>query len=332
MKEKYILVTGGAGYIGLNVVAALLKQGKKVVVVDNLSNSYKSGIEQILKTNKEQCFFCRVDLKKKKELESVFARYDISAVVHLAGKKYVGESFKKTKLYEENNIFATQNLLDTMTKFNVKKIVFSSSITVYGKASGQVDEATMVAPISPYAKHKADGEKMIAKWAKENGTQYVVLRLSNPIGAGENAKFGENSKSSNKGVVPYLVECARFEKQIVLNGNDHPTRDGTTIRDYVFVQDVAEAFKIAVDYGKNEIVNVGTGEEGFTVLEILKSVEKVTKTELDYSFRAKLEGDISKITTNNQKLKKEFGIFPNRDLLLLVKSHYDFVCKCKKGE
>ena len=327
MEKQTILVTGGAGYIGLNVVNELLKNNFKVVVADNLSNSYKGGIDSIVKSSGGNCIFCNVDLKDKQSLEKVFKSHNFLAVIHLAGKKYVGESFKKTTLYEVNNIFATKVLLDTMKKFNVKKIVFSSSITVYGNVLGKVSEEKELAPISPYAKQKAEGEKMIVKWAEKNGSDFVVLRLSNPIGAGEGGKFGENSKSKNKGVVPYLVDCAVQKQKIVLNGNDHPTRDGTTIRDYVFVGDVAKAFAKAVTNGNGQIINVGSGEEGFTVLELLKEVEKATLQKLDYSFRAKLEGDISKITTNNKKLQKEFGIKPTRDLFMMIKTHYDFKTK-----
>ena len=219
-----------------------------------------------------------------------------------------------------------------MSKFNVKKIVFSSSITVYGNVFGKVDENTKLCPISPYAKQKVDGEKMIKDWAKENGAKFVILRLSNPVGAGFDARFGENSKSKNKGVVTYLVDCAIEEKKIVLNGNDHKTRDGTTIRDYIFVEDIANSFAKAVDFERSETIAVGSGEDGFTVLEILKTVEKTTNKKLEYTFRPKVKGDISEITTNNQKLKKVFGIVPNRNIEIHIKSHFDFVCNIKKKE
>ena len=175
MEDKFILVTGGAGYIGLNVVQALLDDGKKVVVFDDFSNSYKKHIEKMLKQNKGALFLCKGDLKKQEEIDRVFLSFPIEAVVHLAGKKYVGESFKKTKIYERNNIFATQLLLDTMNKHSVKKIVFSSSITVYGSAFGQVDENSEILPISPYANHKAQGENMIKSW--ELFLRIWVLRL-----------------------------------------------------------------------------------------------------------------------------------------------------------
>ncbi len=333
MKEKFVLVTGGAGYIGLNVVNALLENGKRVVVFDDLSNSYKRHIENLQKQNKNNLIFCKGDLKNREDIDKVFQKFEIDKVIHLAGKKYIGESFEKTKLYEKNNIFATKILLDTMSKYNVKKIVFSSSITVYGNASGEVDENSNISPISPYATQKAEGEEMIKTWAENSGANFVILRLSNPIGAGFEARYGENSKSKNKGVVPYLVECARNDQKIVLNGNDHDTRDGTTIRDYVFVEDVAKAFAKAVDYEENITMTVGSGESGFTVLEILKAVEKATNKKLDYSFREKREGDVSKLTTNAKSLKEIFGIVPNRNIDFLVKSHFNFVeCEKKKEE
>lgn len=333
MEKEWVLLTGGAGYIGLNVAKALLEQGKNVVIVDNFSNSYKSHLDKILKENKNSLKFYNVDLRDVASTKEVFKSHLFTSVIHLAGKKYVGESFKKTKLYKENNIDATKTLLDMMTKFKIKKIVFSSSITVYGNVKGKIKEDCPLAPISPYAKQKEEGEKMICEWAEKHGGKYVILRLSNPIGAGDEGKLGEHSKSKYKGVVPYLVERAREGGSIVLNGNDHPTRDGTTIRDYVFVEDVAKAFAKAVSYCGSEIINVGTSEEGFTVLEILKEVEKVTMKKLNFSFREKQAGDVSVITTDNKKLKKLFGIIPNRDLTMLIKSHYDFVCKMnKKGE
>ena len=197
--KKTILVTGGAGYIGTNVVNCLLKNGHEVVVVDNFSNSKHAYIDVLKQTYPNKLKVYEADICNKTQLNEVFVCHKINDVIHLAGKKYIPESFEKENEYFLNNITGTQILLELMTAHSVKKIVFSSSIAVYGnKQDVSIKETKAYAPISPYAQQKVDGEKMICKWAKDNQASSIVLRLSNPIGADAELMLGEDSTSGRK--------------------------------------------------------------------------------------------------------------------------------------
>lgn len=332
--KKTILVTGGAGYIGTNVVNCLLKKGYYVVVVDNFSNSFHSHIEDLKQLYPKTLKICDVDICDKVKLNDVFVNDKINGVIHLAGKKYIPESFEKEEEYFLNNITGTQVLLDLMTAHNVKKVVFSSSITVYGnKQDYSIKETKPYAPISPYAQQKVDGEKMVLNWAKQNNSSAVVLRLSNPIGADANLMLGEDSTSGRKGLLPYLIDCARDGQKLVFNGNDHPTRDGTTIRDYVHVMDVAKAFVAAFEADLNksfDVFNIGTSGEGYTVLEVLKQVENIVGFNMDYSFGPKRAGDASVIITNNEKAKEILKYKVTKSLQDMVESQYVFQTNIKK--
>ena len=326
--EKTVLVTGGAGFIGSNVVAELARKKYKVVVVDNFSNSRKKYIKSVQKAFPQLIDLIEMDILNKKKLEDVFAFYQIDVVVHLAGKKYVQESFEKQDEYYLNNITATQILLDVMKNQNVKKLVFSSSITVYGNCKKfPISETKKRNPLSPYAKQKVEGEKLIKAWSKSQGNSAIVLRLSNPVGANVDMMLGEDSITKRQGLVPYLIENGIQNKGLVLNGNDHKTRDGTTIRDYVHVLDVASAFVQAVETGLNksyEICNIGTGGEGFTVLEILNQVEKCLKKKMNYSFGPKKKGDAAIIVSNVNKAKEILKHESKRSLKCMIESQYKF--------
>ncbi len=326
--KKTIMVTGGAGFIGTNVVSLLVKKNYQVVVVDNFSNSYKKHINSLKKLFHENVKLIELDILNQELLSSVFEKYQFDAVVHLAGKKYVQESFEKQDEYYVNNIEATQILLEVMTNHNVKKLVFSSSITVYGNCkSFPINETKSLKPLSPYAEQKALCEKMIKAWAKTKGNYAVVLRLSNPVGANSNLMLGDDSPTKRQALVPYLIESGIKDKKLVLNGNNHATRDGTTIRDYVHVLDVASAFVKAVDL-KNEnafdVFNIGTGGDGFTVLEILNQVEKTLKKKMNYSFGPKRAGDASVIISDIEKAENILKYKPKASLKQMVESQLQF--------
>jgi len=321
--EKYILVTGGAGYIGSNVILKLAKNNYKIVCLDNFSNSYPDAIYKI--TEKfSNVFIENVDLLKTKSLKKVFKKYDFETVIHLAGKKYIQESIEKTKLYYKHNVVATCRLLKLMKKFDVRKMIFASSITVYGNNPVQpLLEDFVKKPISPYACQKDLGEKLIEKWTKKYGDA-IILRLSNPIGAETEFMLGNNGKNQDKSILPYIFE--NHDKILKFNGNTHPTKDGTTVRDYIHVEDVANAFIKAVNIQKQgfNIYNVGSGNEGYSVLDLLNAVEKVLNKNLEFTFGEKKKGDVSILIGDNSKAKKELGFKIEKSLLDMVQSQYDF--------
>ncbi len=327
---KTILVTGGAGFIGTNVVNELASNNYKVVVIDNFSNSYKRPINRVNKKHNNIVVY-NADLCNVDQLNSIFANHKFDCVIHLAGKKYIKESFIKQNEYKLNNIDATINLLNAMTKFGVKKIVFSSSITVYGVVDdGSISETNKLAPISPYAEHKMIGEQLIKDWAKNNNN-YVILRLSNPMGANTKLMLGDNGKSKFVGLLTDLFNSVKNDRKITINGNFHPTPDGTTVRDYVHVCDVASAFRLAIEYNKNDVFNIGMGEPGASVLQVLKQVENVTNKKINYSFGPMRSGDASIYITNNNKSKMNLGFDPKHTLNDMVLSYYNFV-KYKNGD
>jgi len=325
---KTILVTGGAGYIGTNVVNVLAKKKYNVVVIDNFSNSKKTYINKLVELYPKQIKLIEEDILNLDKLNKIFQSFKIDAVIHFAGKKYVAESFEKEEEYYLNNITATNVLLEAMSKNEVNKIVFSSSITVYGNCEkSSIKETQAYNPLSPYASHKMIGEQMIKKWATKKGNSAVILRLSNPIGADSNLMLGEDSISGRQGLLPYLIESCCNNKPLVFNGNDHPTRDGTTIRDYIHVLDVAQAFTKAVGYKSNKsynVFNIGTGGKGFTVLEVLSQVQKTLNKKMDFSFGPRRAGDASIIVSNIEKAEKILKHKSKQSLKNMVESQYKF--------
>ena len=323
-----VLVTGGAGYIGTNVVYSLAKQAYKIVVVDNFSNSHKENIDRLAKQYIKNIKVYNFNLNDYKKLEKVLIDENIFSVIHLAGKKYVPESFEKEDEYYKNNVALTKNLLDLLEKHNIKNLVFSSSITVYGKPQTEiVDEQEKLSPLSPYASQKAQGEQLIFNWQKRTNSTAVVLRLSNPVGANTEYFLGDNPKTTKyKNVLLYILDNANANNKLVFNGGNHPTKDGTTIRDYIHVENVAEMFAKAVEIqnGNYNVFNVGSGSPGYSVLDILNQVEKSLDKKLDYSFGPKRDGDASIILTNNTLAKKRLGLRITKNMADMVQSQITF--------
>ena len=321
-----VLVTGGAGYIGANVAQKLLETDYKVVVIDNFSNSYPDGIDRLKKKFGNHISVYQFDLLDTQKLEKVFEEEDIRNVVHLASKKYVPESFEKKEEYYKNNVILTDILLKTMTKYEVKNLVFSSSITVYGKTDkANVDETQTCNPLSPYAKQKLECEALIKDWQKKTNSSAVILRLSNPVGANTAFMLGDNPKTkSYMGVLPYIV--CNANNRLTFNGGDHPTKDGTTIRDYIHVEDVSMAFKFALEKVDNKfsIYNIGSSGDGYSVLDILKECEKALNKKIDYSFGPRRDGDTSIFISNNSKAQKEISLSITKNLTDMVSSHMEF--------
>jgi UDP-glucose 4-epimerase len=319
-----ILVTGGTGYIGSHTVVELQQKGYEVIIVDNLSNSYISVVDQIEKITGIRPGFELLDLRDKERTLSFFQRNpDITGVIHFAALKAVGESVEKPLDYYHNNILSLINLLEGMKGCNINNFVFSSSCTVYG----QPDElpVTEKSPFkkawSPYGHTKQISEEIIENVCKVLPIQSILLRYFNPIGAHESALIGELPIGIPNNLVPFLTQTAVGKREfLTVYGKDYNTPDGTAIRDYIHVVDLAKAHVVAIDRlmeRKNkinpEIFNLGTGK-GYSVLDIISSFEKTTGVKLKYNFSGRRSGDIEKVWADTSFANKELGWKAEKDL------------------
>ncbi|MDB5284506.1 MAG: UDP-glucose 4-epimerase [Bacteroidota bacterium] len=320
-----ILVTGGCGYIGSHAVVDLLDNGFEVVSIDNNIRSRPTTPDLIYNiTGKKIKNYC-IDLCDKEATKKVFEQEGkIDGIIHFAALKSVPESVNKPLLYFKNNLDSLINLLELTEEFDIKDFVFSSSCSVYGNTTDlPVTEQTRLEKAeSPYARTKQMGEEIIRDFSKIFRARFILLRYFNPAGAHESGKMGEDSTSPNiTELVPRITGTAsgRFPEFNVL-GSDYPTRDGTCVRDYIHVMDIANAHTKALQYlvgGKNksncEAFNLGTGD-GVTVLEAIQSFEKVSGVKLNWKFGPRRPGDVVAIYANNNKAKTELGWQITRDL------------------
>lgn len=322
---KNILVTGGLGYIGAHTVTELIAHGYQPVIIDDLSNTnigVLSSLESIC-----QCPipFYQADVSNAQILNDIFAKHHIEAVIHFAAFKAVGESVNEPLKYYRNNIGGLICLLETMQVHNVKNIVFSSSCTVYGEPDqSPVNE---LAPIkkanSPYGNTKQIGEEILADCRFLNT---VALRYFNPIGAHASAKIGELPLGVPNNLVPFITQTAAgIREKLTVFGNDYNTKDGTCVRDYIHVVDLAAAHVKALSYIEQhpdnhfEVFNIGTGN-GLTVLEIIQAFERVNQLKLNYSIGQRRAGDVEKVWADNTKAESVLGWKANIGLDEMVRS------------
>ncbi len=324
-----ILVTGGAGYIGSHTVVELLNQGEDVVVVDNLVNSsVKSldGVEQI--TGKRPKFY-ECDIRDKAGLDAIFEKEDITACIHFAGLKAVGESVAKPWLYYENNINGTLVLLKSMEEHGVKNIVFSSSATVYGdpKEIPITENCPKGEITNPYGQTKSMLEQVLMDIQKaDNEWNVVLLRYFNPIGAHESGLIGENPNGIPNNLMPYITQVAVGKREFLgVFGNDYDTVDGTGVRDYIHVVDLAIGHLRALDKIKENpgvaIYNLGTGH-GYSVLEVVSNFEKATGVKIPYKIMPRRPGDIATCYASPEKAKKELNWEAKRDIYDMCKDSW----------
>lgn len=309
-----LLVTGGAGYIGSHTVVELLNEGREVVVMDNLSNSSYKAIERVEEITGKKVKFYEADLLDKAALDLIFAQEDIEGVIHFAGLKAVGESVQKPWLYYHNNITGTLNLLRMMSERGCKKIIFSSSATVYGDPE-QIpitEECPKGTATNPYGWTKWMIEQIMTDMHKADPEwKVVLLRYFNPIGAHESGRIGEDPKGIPNNLLPYVAQVAvgRLEKLGVF-GDDYPTSDGTGVRDYIHVVDLARGHVKALakfeDEAQVSVYNLGTGH-GYSVLEVVKAFEKACGKEIPYEIKPRRAGDIAICYADSAKAKKELG-------------------------
>ena len=305
-----VLVTGGCGYIGSHTCVELLDSDYDVVVVDNLSNSKEDVIDKIKKITGKSLKFYKQDICNKKELDNIFKKEGIDAVIHFAGFKAVGESVKKPLMYYRNNLDSTMTLLEVMNENNCKKIVFSSSATVYGSPEKlPIEEDFPLHTTNPYGTTKLMIEMILNDlYISDNDWSIAILRYFNPIGAHESGLIGEDPNGIPNNLMPYIVKVANKElKELSVFGSDYDTIDGTGVRDYIHVVDLAKGHikaieKVSIDKGL-DTYNLGTGN-GYSVLQIIETFKKVNNVDIPYKIVERRPGDIASCYASVKKAKK----------------------------
>lgn len=299
---KKVLVTGGLGFIGSHTVVELQNHGYEVVIIDNLSNSKIEVLDKITSITGKKPQFHQLDLREKQKVSDFFRDNSVDGIIHFAASKAVGESVEKPLLYYENNISTLVYILQEMEKHSISNFIFSSSCTVYGQADElPITENAPVKPAeSPYGNTKQVGEEIIKEATSVSQLNAIALRYFNPIGAHESAKIGELPIGVPQNLIPFITQTAAgIREQLSVFGDDYPTPDGTAIRDYIHVVDLAKAHVVALNRlltnsnkKSYEVFNVGTGT-GSSVLEVIKAFEKVSNQKLNYKIVDRRTGDIT---------------------------------------
>jgi UDP-glucose 4-epimerase len=313
-----ILVTGGLGFIGSHVVVELQNEGFEVVIIDNLSNSSEEVLDGITSITGKKAIFEKMDLRDKTKVSDFFKRHgDITGVIHFAASKAVGESVEKPLLYYENNLNTLIYLLQELTEKESSHFIFSSSCTVYGQADSLpiTESAPIKVAESPYGNTKQIGEEIIKDTCKiTENLNAIALRYFNPIGAHETTKIGELPIGVPQNLVPFITQTGiGLREQLSVFGDDYPTEDGTCIRDYIHVVDLAKAHVAALkrlingdNSGNYEIFNIGTGK-GSSVLEVIHAFEEVANQNLNYKIVGRREGDVISAYADTEKANKVLG-------------------------
>ncbi|MRX63435.1 UDP-glucose 4-epimerase GalE [Maribacter luteus] len=335
-----ILVTGGLGFIGSHTVVELQNEGYEVVIIDDCSNADEKVLDGITAITGKKPVFEKIDLKERSKVEEFFKRHqDIEGVIHFAASKAVGESVEKPLLYYENNIGTLVYMLKELSKKNSASFIFSSSCTVYGQADTMpITENAPVKPAeSPYGNTKQIGEEIIRDTCKVTpGLNAIALRYFNPMGAHPSSEIGELPIGVPQNLVPFITQTGvGLREQLSVFGDDYPTSDGTCVRDYIYVVDLAKAHVVALQRllgGKNkdnyEVFNVGTGK-GSTVLEVIKSFEKVSGRKLNYKIVDRRPGDITSAYADTTIANKELGWKAQYTLDQAMKSAWDWEQKIR---
>ena len=334
---KTILLTGGTGYIGSHTCILLLQAGYNVVIVDNLCNSNISVLDKIQTLAGKRPEFVKADIRDESALSDLFDKYPIYAVIHFAGLKAVGESVEKPLLYYRNNVEGSLCLFEQMNKHNVKRIVFSSSATVYGDPSSlPITEDFPLSATNPYGQNKLMVENILKDIAYADKDWHVVLlRYFNPVGAHESGLIGEDPNGLPNNLMPYVAQVAVGKlPHINVFGDDYPTHDGSGVRDYIHVVDLAsghiKALDVIDDKEGCQIYNLGTGK-GYSVIDVIKSFEKISGNKIPYKIAARREGDIAECFADPSLSKKvlkweaEFGMDE------MIRDHWNWQSKNPNG-
>lgn len=326
-----ILVTGGAGYIGSHTCVELLNNKHSVIVADNLCNSKADTIDKIRQITNRKVIFYNIDVTDEVAIEDIFSKYKIDGVIHFAGLKAVGESVEKPIEYYYNNLLSTIVLCKMCKKYDVNKFVFSSSATVYGENKVPFTETMELnQTTNPYGETKAMIERILTDIAKTNPHWSVaLLRYFNPVGAHESGLIGESPNGIPNNLMPYIAKVAKGElKKLSIFGNDYPTIDGTGVRDYIHVVDLAEGHVAALDKltAGVHIYNLGTGQ-GTSVLQLVKAFEEASGTKVPYEVVERRVGDIASCYADVSKAKRELGWTAKRGILEMCRDAWRFETK-----
>jgi UDP-glucose 4-epimerase len=317
VEELNILITGGAGYIGSHTLIELAKANYDFIVYDNLSNSSQESLKRVSKIIKRNITFINGDIRDTDKLKEVFSNHSIDSVIHFAGLKAVGESVEQPLKYYDNNVVGTLRLLEVMKEFNCKKIVFSSSATVYGdpETTPILENFPVGATTNPYGTSKYMIERILEDlYISDNSFQIVILRYFNPVGAHESGTIGEDPNGIPNNLMPFISQVAVGKREYLsVFGSDYDTHDGTGVRDYIHVVDLADAHVKAIDYLNSLttnhqplITNIGTGT-GYSVLDVVNAYEKASSKKIAYKLVPRRAGDIAKCYANPSFAKEVLG-------------------------
>ena len=333
-----VLVTGGLGYIGSHTVVELVNEGHTPLIIDNLENSELAVLDRIESITGKKVLYKNIDLRDRSAVFSFFKEYsDVDVVIHFAAYKAVGESVKLPLKYYENNIGSLVNLLNAMEASNVNHFIFSSSCTVYGQAKNLpiLESTPVVKAESPYGNTKKIGEEIIADASKSSSLKGILLRYFNPIGAHPSAKIGELPQGVPQNLVPFITQTvAGIRDQLSVFGNDYNTADGSAVRDYIHVVDLARAHVDSINYfskmdGNMEVFNVGTGK-GSTVLEVIDAFQESNNITVPYKIVDRRAGDVEAAYADNSKIMELLNWKPLYSLQDALKSAWEWEKKLRK--
>ena len=338
MSKNLILVTGGAGFIGTHILVELIKANYEVLVLDNFSNSSIHSISQVEKITGTHINYIHGDIRDKNILKQLFSLHKISSVIHLAGLKAVGESVLKPIDYYDNNVCGTITLIETMEAFGVRRIIFSSSATVYGSPTNLPinEESPLVQPTNPYGRSKLFIENILSdKFVSNKDWSIVNLRYFNPIGAHPSGLIGEDPKNLPNNIMPIITQCAIGKiPKISIFGDDYDTPDGTGVRDYIHVVDLARGHVAALNYSQstNQLIsiNLGTGK-GYSVLELIRTFKEVNNLELNYEIKPRRKGDVSACYSDPSLAKKILKWEAHHNLEEMCRDSWNFQKKNPTG-
>jgi len=323
-----ILVTGGAGYIGSHTCVALIKAGHTVIVADNLCNSKAEIIDKVKKITNKDITFYQIDVTDEAAVDPIFLKHKINGIIHFAGLKAVGESVEKPLQYYYNNLVSTMILSKSCLKYGVKKFIFSSSATVYGENTVPfVESMKLLLTTNPYGETKAMSERILTDIAKANPDwSLTLLRYFNPVGAHESGLIGESPNGTPNNLMPYITKVVKGQlKKLSIFGNDYPTVDGTGVRDYIHVMDLAEGHVAALNNltEGTHIYNIGTGK-GTSVLQLVKAFEEANGIKVPYEIVEVRPGDIAECYADTSKAKRELGWTAKRDIVAMCRDAWRF--------
>ncbi|MCA0971456.1 UDP-glucose 4-epimerase GalE [Halobacillus litoralis] len=323
-----VLVTGGTGYIGSHTCVSLLQAGHSVVIVDNLSNSSRETLEQIESITGEEVMFYENDVTDEKTMDEIFTHHSFDGVIHFAGFKAVGESVNLPSKYYRNNLLSTIVLADLCLKHNVEKFVFSSSATVYGEnASPMVESMELLPTTNPYGETKAMSERILSDISKANPNFHVsLLRYFNPVGAHESGLIGESPNGIPNNLMPYVTQVAKgIREKLSVFGDDYDTVDGSGVRDYVHVMDLAEGHIAALEHLEEgvRVYNLGTGK-GTSVLELVEAFEQVNQVPVPYDIVQRRPGDLATCFADASKAENELGWTAKRGIQDMCRDAWNY--------